>query len=191
MADVHVKVGSAWKALAKPGGAYIKKSGAWKQVNNIYIKKSGAWKLAWGNQTINLSGTDVSPNTNVSLNDTPATVYSGWKFYTDGDMARRNPTGANWMAWNPTPNEWADPESAGTGNNYWIRFTHNGGTAPNTGDSTGTWHALSSDREFGYTRSALGTTTGEVKVEIASDSSGTTIVATGYYDYSATVESGA
>lgn len=70
------------------------------------------------------------------------------------------------------------------GKNLWVRCTLVAGTALNAGDATGSWHTLTSSqaRSFGltYTASAgapdLDQST--IRLEIATDSGGTNIVAT-------------
>ena len=141
--------------------------------------------------SVNLSGSSGSPNVSTTLKEQPATVNAGWKFLTDGTMQRYITDGQSYSSWSPDPMEWAFPARAGIGNRYWIKATSNVADDPNSGNSVGTWHALTSDVEFVWQRSALGTKSGSVKIEIATDSGGSNIVATGYYGGSATVDTGA
>jgi hypothetical protein len=80
--------------------------------------------------------------------------------------------------------KWYDPTTSGIGASYWVRFTVQSGSTPNGGDynpGLNTWLALTSDRTCGfsylggYDRSAV------IRVEIAADSGGTTIVSSGDY----------
>lgn len=73
---------------------------------------------------------------------------------------------------------WYSPTTAGIGSGYWVRMTLLSGTAPGTSPGLGTWLQLSSDRQWGWSRASNGSTTATVKIEIATDSGGTNIVAT-------------
>lgn len=61
--------------------------------------------------------------------------------------------------------------------NYWARLTVTAGSAPTSGSATSTWLQLNSSRSWTWTRASLGTTSATITLEIASDSGGTTIVA--------------
>lgn len=68
---------------------------------------------------------------------------------------------------------------------YWARATLNAGDAPTLGSGLGTWLSLvkgGSQRFWGWRHTSIpGSTDGSIKLEISTDSSGTVIVATGYY----------
>ena len=69
---------------------------------------------------------------------------------------------------------------------YYVRFTNDGGSfGINVGNSLNTWHALNTSRYFGYfgteTFGSYGNVDIQAKVEIATDSGGSNIIATGYY----------
>lgn len=89
-------------------------------------------------------------------------------------------TGDHWAAQN-----WyisSDPTVAAT--THYVRATVTAGAL--TSGTTGTWLATSTDREWSCYKSTAGTASATVKLEIATDSGGTNIVATGYFDLSAT-----
>ena len=70
------------------------------------------------------------------------------------------------------------------GQNLWVRCTQNSGTNLNVGDSTGSWHSLTSSqsRSFGLSIAASGPDpdliSANVSFDIATDASGSNIVAT-------------
>jgi hypothetical protein len=74
---------------------------------------------------------------------------------------------------------WFFPEATGVGNNYWVRATLTGGSAPSSGSGTGTWLALSSNRSWANSQSVIGTRTSTLLLEIAADAAGTIIVNSG------------
>ena len=79
--------------------------------------------------------------------------------------------------------QWVSPEDFQE--DYWVRLTAAADDAPSGGSSTGTWHLLQngSSNHFFYWEATgpIGTEAGTVKVEIATDALGASIVATGYY----------
>ena len=139
-----------------------------------------------GNKVV-LSGTSGVPNVSQDSGITDpsgAVVSAGWRFLNTGGVNRK--VAGAWVTWSPAPAEW----HRAPGVDYWIRFTLDSGSSPDTG-TFGTWQKLhgtsSADREFSETETAgpFGSyiRSGTVKVEIATDAGGTNIVATGYYKY--------
>lgn len=167
----NFKVGGTWRTLAS---GWVKVGGAWQEVQSAWVKVGGAWQQVYVALTINLSGTAISPVSDSNFALDPATATAGWSFNKDGDATRVSGT-----AYNPTPDEWADPNTTDIGSSYWIRFTAESGDAVTIG-TLNTWLALTTTRTF-YWQVSGGILSGVVKVEIASDSGGSTIVATGYY----------
>lgn len=134
---------------------------------------------------ISLEGTAGSPHTNVRQTTSDGSVRVGFTFQASRVVS-----------------EWdtdASPVASGTGhenwcnqipqNDYWFRFTQisspSGGSY--TGDALNTWHADTATNSCLWTdnRTASGYADESAvwKVEIASDSGGSNIVATGYYQY--------
>lgn len=134
-------------------------------------------------EVITLSGTAGAPNTTIdNAGSAPASAEAGFLFLTTGGVtAHRFITGdAAFQA----GTEWCNQAPVGS---YWIRFTSNTGTDPSI--AMNTWLALTTQRDCVWQAgTAAETVTGSVKVEIASDSGGATIVATGYYGGTAIVE---
>lgn len=134
--------------------------------------------LAGGQEIITLSGTSGTPNNVLDLVGDPGTATAEWEFQSDGEVwqLRNNAADSQFQ----TGIEWSNKQpSPGT---HYIEFTFNAGDAHNTGGlSTGTCYALSVNRKVGWTISSVGSWAGSVKVDIATDSGCTNIVATGYY----------
>lgn len=131
-------------------------------------------------EVVTLSGTSAAAIQNVGLsNEEAGGTTFGWAFAGDGRIIMTNTNGAgstvnygNWCSNNPPLNS------------YWIRFTANSGAPFDQSISTtiNTWHDLSANSgnaKWSIPYQAFAT--GSVKVEIATDSAGSTIVATGYY----------
>ena len=141
-----------------------------------------------GPEVITLSGTTGSPISYTDVGEDPGNASVTWIFETDGEVQVlrliesdfQYATGVQWSDWQPTP-----------GQDYWIRATNNAGSNPTGGSGLGTWLKVagsgSSNRSWVWFRATVGTTTGSIKVEIATDSGGTDIVATGYYEGAAQV----
>jgi hypothetical protein len=137
-------------------------------------------------ETITLSGTSGSPTAVglvVSFNDY---ARCGLTFYTDGSITQASGTSGNG---NTSFGNWCNVTPSQT---YYIRCTQISTTAPGTGSAgdaqpLNTWLALSSGRSFMVidTTPTLDYATEHtvVKIEIASDSGGSNILATGYYDF--------
>jgi hypothetical protein len=171
----NFKVGGSWETLAS---GWVKIAGTWQQVQSAWVKVAGTWQQVYANLAFALSGTTGSPNT-VTTSDTAAN-WSGWRFSAAGNVFK-NETGS-FTAFN-FGTEYANTTPPAT----WIRITANAGDNPSTGISLGVWLEINVDRDFIWNRSTLGNTAGSVKVEISSDSGGSTILATGYYGGDATV----
>jgi hypothetical protein len=75
---------------------------------------------------------------------------------------------------------WATPTTTGIGSSYWIRFTQTSsyGASTETGNARGVWHSMASVLYFGVSRTLNGAGGRYYTVQIASNSSGSNIVAT-------------
>lgn len=136
--------------------------------------------------SITLSGIDGTPNLAVHVVVDPLDAEVAWEFRTDGEVwitqfggtDSQFQTGIEWDSKQPTPDT-----------DYWIKATQIGVTSPGVATDVGTpldaWYKLagagSSHRSYGWVQASVGDKTGTVKVEISTDDSGVTIVATGYY----------
>ena len=76
------------------------------------------------------------------------------------------------------PSPWYIPQS-GAIDTIWVRLTVTAGTSPTSGDAVGSWVSISgTTANWVWTRSSSGTTTATVKLELSTDSGGSTIVVT-------------
>lgn len=127
---------------------------------------------------VTLSGT-TGAGANMAVETLDPFAYAGWRFGSDGTVDKYTEDGGYVQFAAAT--EWVQPNTHQNGP-YWIRATLDTGDADNwvSSDATGSWLALTSDREWRWTVS-LGDREGTYKIEIATDATGTRIVATGYY----------
>lgn len=137
-------------------------------------------------EVITLSGSTGSPNTAVDFAISTNDAEVRWFFNSDGTVDRLKLQGSDvFEIFGPA--QWCNQTPVG---DYWLRFTHNAGDAANVGNSSGSWLAMTSNLSQGWqeTTNGFATHSGSSKVEIATDSGGSNIVATGYYGGTAEVE---
>lgn len=134
--------------------------------------------------SVNLSGTLGVPVSDDDLATFPDDATAGWSFRATGDLLRFSGTAYSSDQWFGIPGDNVHSTPDGT---YYIRVTLQSGTSP-SGDSVGAWLSLAVNREWYWVETGLGTVSGVLLVEIATDSGGTDIVASGYYDGEAVVE---
>lgn len=179
---MHVKVGGSWKTVSN---VYVKVGGVWKEAS-LHTKVAGEWKQIHGGEMKTLSGTSGSPNPDNSASQNYAAA--GWTFKTTGTVwkyssATQFQDGIEWTSGQDSPTE-----------DSWIRATVTAGSTPN--GPVGSWLKVagsgSADRTWTIDRDSTegsGTTTCTLKIELATDSGGSNIVATGYYRANATIVS--
>jgi hypothetical protein len=139
---------------------------------------------AAGSASVNLSGTSGSPNVDqdFALNDI---ATAGWRFQSSGDLARYDFGIYNKPEWYGRVGSTTHQTPPTT---YYLRATLDSGDSPSLG-TLNTWQALSSSRTYAWEAGpGFDVAIGTIKVEIATDSGGTNIVATGYYRGSASSE---
>lgn len=110
---------------------------------------------------------------------TPSTVTATITFNADGTISG---TTAGFASHTFADN-WYKPTTSSIGNSYWIRATVATGTnltSPSSG-TTGTWLQLSSARAWSNTISSVTNKQTRLNIDIASDSLGSNIVASGIY----------
>jgi hypothetical protein len=140
-------------------------------------------------ETIALSGTTSTP---VFHFDTAGTgdLVMGWRFGSDGNIYKyedvNNIGGSGMYLYSST--QWNNITPSTT---YYIRVTNFGGTvnlSVSDSDTINSWITLSSNRDFRIRDSRNVSSYADedmvMKVEIASDSGGSNILATGYYSCS-------
>lgn len=133
-----------------------------------------------GEANVALAGTSGVPRTAFKSSVTPSLSSVDWEFRSDGTVYKvegvvetQDNAATTWY-----------PSGSPPSNTYWIRFTlaDTIQDTPDVGDALNTWHSLNATRTFGFNRVAAGSEVGNIKVEIATDSAGSTIIATGYYE---------
>lgn len=111
-------------------------------------------------------------------------------FNTDGTVSVTTSAGAHHAGDTGLPSHWYNPTTPSIGNSYWVRATHVSGDVVTAGDSVGSWLALSSNRFWGMHAANGASAEGTYTFEIASDSGGVTVVATGNIILTAIAEGG-
>lgn len=114
----------------------------------------------------------------------PGTASAGLSFLQNGAVSPNTGNGYSGTS------QWYSPTGGTPGNGYWIRCTVNSGTTP-SGSATGTWLQLNTTRAWSLVRSGIGSVQCNCTIQIASDSGGSNIVASGTMTLFAQVESGA
>ena len=137
-------------------------------------------------EAVSLQGTIASPEQHSTFPITDGDVTVGFRFNSDGTVEHYDseevPT-----YFDGGSNDWVNVSPPG--NTYYIRFAlQSGPSGPSYGPTLNTWQALTSDRVIRVTDSrpsaSYSSETAVFKVEIASDSGGTNIIDTGYYEVS-------
>ena len=160
MADNHIKVGGAWKAI---DDCSVKVGGAWKQVDNIYVKVAGAWKTVWTYLVISMT-TIILQNIRGS-----GICVTYVKFGADGDIYESDETGAYGAA----TDTWLD---AGAAADAYMELSQTGDAL--TQDDTGGGRVqMNTDRVVGIT-SAAGTKTATVEFRFYDAATGGTLIHT-------------
>lgn len=131
---------------------------------------------AGGGLSASLVGDDVN-HTRISAS--PANCTSGVSLNSDGTeyaySSGGSATGTNLGTW----------RTSGASSNFWTRCTLNSGTLDAANSGTGTWIANTSTLGWAIIRTTDGVDTGDFDLEIATDSGGSTIVASANYTPSA------
>lgn len=139
-------------------------------------------------ETVGLSGTTSTPITFFDSGSGAQDLVMGWRFGSDGNIYKYesiyNVGGGGLYLYSST--QWNNITPSTT---YYIRVTNFGGTknlSVSDSDTLNSWIALSSNRDFRVRDSRDVTSYADenmvMKVEIASDSGGSNILDTGYYE---------
>lgn len=135
-------------------------------------------------ETVSLSGTSGSPNLSQDKENTPTNALAGWRFNTDGNVERV--VSDVWQTFRGST-EWINYGPVG---DYWLQATLNAGDAPNFSSAAlNTWHVIhgtgQGQRTFQWLEDSdpgsFASTDGTLLIEISNDSSGTPVLASGYY----------
>lgn len=163
--ELHIRDGAAWRKATE---MHFRDGSAWRKAQEVFVHDGTAWRKVFTAGVVSTSwyGGDA-------YHEAVTTSTATLTFASNGNVDFDQNAGAKWF----------DPPDANIGNSYWIRATGDAGAGP----ALNTWHALSTSRSWAVTRSAVGSTSRNLTIQIASDSAGTTIVASGSVTVTAAV----
>jgi hypothetical protein len=141
---------------------------------------------AGGGFLISLDGTSGTPhNVDMTAID-PSNAVAGVRVNRNGTLQKYTIA----QTWATIGSTWAVPVTSTVGDSHWVRATKVSGDDPNNNnDGFGSWLNITGTKEWSHIQSVIGSKGPTViKLEIATDSGGSNIVATGYYTFTATVE---
>ena len=134
----------------------------------------GFWSSPVGYaDVITLSGTTSVPNEASILTTAPDPAFCEWEFRANGTVYNSE------VGQFQDGVEWSDLQDSPTAG-FWIRATLDSGTTPSDGDVMNTWISLFTNRSWGLNITEFDDFF-DLKIEISPNSSGSPIVATGYY----------
>lgn len=148
---------------------------------------------------LNLSGTEGTPKSVSKTSVNPSSsVQAGWLVAANTisllSIEKGEIQAAGWLLWD-TPSyasdnsstDWVIPHDFDA--TYYVRATLVAGSNPLMSSGMDVWLSLvpeGANREWRWLQSVEGEITGTIKLEIASDSDGNDVLATGYYKATAT-----
>jgi hypothetical protein len=144
---------------------YYNDNGTWRTIKEGWYNDSGTWRQFYTNITGTVSLASVSSRYRAVAD--PSTATAQVQFVADGQHSGIPTMSGNWYS----------PTTTGIGNSYWIRITLLSGDALTVNDASG-WTQLSSNRQAYVSQSGIGTKSSDIRIEISTDSGGSTIVAT-------------
>lgn len=180
--DVHLNIAGVWKTI---DACNVNIGGVWKDVDVVWVNIAGTWKEAWRGTVYNLDGQPIE------LADAPGPILTGVRINTDGtvDQHTDDNTTDHYVQID-SATDWIIPNGAAT-SSYWVRATEVAQTGGGTLTGTlATWLQLTGNREWSIERQAVsgaGTSTWDLTIEIATDSGGSNIVASGLYEMTSTI----
>lgn len=130
-------------------------------------------------EVITLSGTPSSYNSVVS-EASGSEPTAGWSFRSDGTVFRTNISGSAYNVQFNAGTEWCNVTPSQI---YYIRCTVQSGSLGGSSSNEDVWLNLATNRTFEVVDTTAGVSPAivQMKIEIASDSGGSNILATGYY----------
>lgn len=163
MAETWYRDGGTWR---KAKELHYKDGGVWRKLKEAWYRDAGTWRKIF------TGSAPVNPLPTIVLGDTTtATAIAALSTRNDGTLTVTGSDSvlgaANWFA----------PTETGIGSAYWARVTVTAGTGPTSGAGAGAWVSISGNPFWQWLRGTVGTTTATITLEIASDSAGTTVVA--------------
>lgn len=173
ISDINTEFGLGNNLGAYRGVTWYTDTGGSGTFTNTNLGMDQFWgKRATPPVSISLSGVNGGYFNYPILYDGFTVPYEQLHFYNDGTWASRGGVTGNW----------ASPTTAGVGSNYWLRYTLTSTTGSGTNSGSSGWLALSSTRSLLAQKSDanVGIYNATYTIQIASDSGGSTIVATAY-----------
>jgi hypothetical protein len=172
--------------------------------NNLNAYRGTTWYTAAGGSGTFSSGTisfndfylkGPSPAFTVSLADMTGLTFTGSPLYENEGYAITvtfNTNGTwdfNAYAGSSNNGNWGTPTTTNIGSNYWVKWTRTfyGGGSGNSASATSGWQQISSARVITVVTAGVTGADADYTVQISSDSSGTTILATAYITMSAPI----
>lgn len=148
----HINVSGTWKEVTEK---HVNVSGTWKEITNGYVNVSGTWKEFFSSSFLDpdLDGTTETyshTGTGGAGGDCRIQVDTDGDIYQKGGLDTKQD---DWLL------------SGGTASEYEVKADVVSGTV-DVGDSTGTFLALTTDRQWGVQESALTTDTLELTITI-------------------------
>ncbi len=181
--EIKVNVTGTWQLVTEVSA---KVSGSIKDILEVQTRVGGIWRTVFLKELFALTGTSGNPNTATDFAIIPAHAQAGWIWNLDGTVDRESngsidiwQAGVEWTNFQPNP-----------GDDIWLRATLDNGTPPNVGNSLDIWHKIggSGSSNAGFKWDTDGGPdqflNDSLKIELSTDSGGSTIVATGYYGIS-------
>ena len=169
-----VRVGGAWQEVVN---AHIRIGGTWTRIKEGWVRVGGAWQQFYGS-VVTVSGEAITHSVSNG-----STARAGVKVLNDGTIDKREGTGFTQI---DTTTDWIRPNVAGVGDAWSVKCVTSGGD-PLHGDTTDSWLALTSDREWYLEHGTTDTTENHVVTVQISDDGGTTVIDSGIYTLTATV----
>ena len=178
---LHINDSSTWREVT---GVYVNDGGTWRTIQEVHVNDGGTWRKVYSAAApTNFGG--IYERDRVFTSPATATVT----FQTDGSI-QGSGTGTvaiDTITTSGAGDTWYSPTTVGIGSSYWVRATKTAGTNPSTG-TLGSWLQLNAARAWSNSMSTGGSKTSTLTIEIASDSSGTTIVCSGSVEIIAVYE---
>lgn len=168
MPELHYRDGGAWR---KAKELYYKDAGTWRKLKEAWYRDGGTWRKVFSGAAV------VNP---LPLSDIIHSRFGSsdvvWiNFGSEGLIeAYYHGNELDWAA------NWFAPNESGIGASYWIRAQVVSGATPNGSSSAiNTWLQLDVLRSWTQLAGAGQNRSGTLSIDIALDSSGASIVASG------------
>jgi hypothetical protein len=167
---MHVRVGGSWQTVAPK----VRVGGSWQNIKGAWVRVAGVWQKFYSALAVAISDETVEHIR------TTATANAGYQLHSDGTIDLNR---ATTLTWSVNGGTWL---TGGASSDAEVRATLNSGSTP-SGSALSTWLNLGTTRNWYVTRSANGTTTCNLTVEIR-DASTLTVLDSATIVLTATVD---